>query len=377
MSKMPLLNIIDASTLVKIVATGAWTSSNAADLEQALNAACQSNYGSRSIEVAMANVTSFDSYGAWLLERFRREMMTAGNPVAISGLGENNQPLFEEMADVNLRPARKVRVEGRGNWLEVIGFNIISLGRELIAFSTMLGAIISAFARILVRPGRFRFTSAVFQFDRVGWQALPIVLLVTFIVGAIIAQQGFFHFRRFGADLYVVDMVGFLVMREIGVLLVAIMVAGRSGSSYTAELGSMKMREEIDALRAMGFDPVEVLVLPRTLVLIIAMPALTFLGSIAALFGAGLVATYYGGLNPELFIDRLREAISLDHFKVGMIKAPFIGALIGVIACTEGFQVRGSSTSLGQHTTNSVVKSIFMVIVLDGLFAVFFTLIGM
>ena len=154
---------------------------------------------------------------------------------------------------------------------------------------------------MLVRPLSFRLTSAVHHLNRVGWQAMPIMLLITFLIGCIIAQQGIFHFRKFGADAYVVDMVGILVMREIGVLIVTIMVAGRSGSSYTAELGSMKMREEIDALRTMGFDPVEVLILPRVLALVVALPILTFLGSMAALYGGGLVAWLYGGMSPEIY----------------------------------------------------------------------------
>jgi phospholipid/cholesterol/gamma-HCH transport system permease protein len=217
----------------------------------------------------------------------------------------------------------------------------------------------------------------VHHIDRVGWQAVPIILLITFLIGGIISQQGFFHFRKFGADDYVVDMIGILVLREIGVLIVAIMVAGRSGSSYTAELGSMKMREEIDALRTMGLDPVEVLILPRVAALVLALPLLTFLGSMAALYGGGLVAWLYGGMSPETFTTRLRDAISIDHFQVGMIKAPFMALAIGVVACAEGLKVKGSAESLGLQTTASVVKSIFLVIVLDGLFAMFFASIGM
>jgi phospholipid/cholesterol/gamma-HCH transport system permease protein len=167
------------------------------------------------------------------------------------------------------------------------------------------------------------------------------------------------------------------VLRELGVLIVSIMVAGRSGSAYTAELGSMKMREEIDALRMMGFDPVEVLILPRALALIIALPILAFFGSMAALFGGGLVAWLYGGMSPEIFIARLREAVSVTHFEVGMIKAPFMALVVGLVACSEGLRVKGSAESLGLQTTNSVVKSIFLVIVLDGVFAVFFASIGM
>ena len=231
-------------------------------------------------------------------------------------------------------------------------------------------------AGALLRPRSLRATSTGYHLYRVGWQAVPIVVLIRFLIGAIIAQQGIFHFRKFGADAYVVDMVGILVLREIGVL-IAIMVAGRSGSSYTAELGSMKMREEIDALRTMGLDPVEVLMLPRVLALVIALPILVFLGSLAALYGAGLVTWLYGGMSPDIFISRLQEAVSVTHFKVGIIKAPFMALVIGVVACSEGLRVKGSAESLGLQTTTSVVKSIFLVIVLDGLFAVFFASIGM
>jgi len=154
------------------------------------------------------------------------------------------------------------------------------------------------------------------------------------------------------------------------------MVAGRSGSAYTAELGSMRMREEVDALRTMGFDPTEVLILPRVLALIIAMPILAFLGAMSALYGGGLVAWVYGGVDPSAFLSRLREAISINHFIVGIIKAPFMALIIGIIACSEGAAVKGSAESLGQHTTASVVRSIFFVIVVDGIFAIFFASMG-
>jgi phospholipid/cholesterol/gamma-HCH transport system permease protein len=221
-----------------------------------------------------------------------------------------------------------------------------------------------------------RLTSVVHHLDRVCWRAVPIVLLITVLIGAIIAQQGIFHFRRFGAEVYVVDMLGILVMREIGVLIVAIMIAGRSGSAYTAELGAMKMREEIDALHTMGLDSIEVLVLPRVLALVIAMPILTFLGSMAALYGGGMVCWLYAGMSPDIFLGRLREIISIDHFEVGMSKAPFMALVIGIVASVEGLQVKGSAESLGLQTTASVVKSIFLVIVLDGIFAMFFAAIG-
>jgi phospholipid/cholesterol/gamma-HCH transport system permease protein len=269
----------------------------------------------------------------------------------------------------------------RGNpligWLESIGKAVVSAGESFLAMLNMLGALAVALVRVVAKPRSFRFTSLVHKLDNVGWRAVPIILLITFLIGCIIAQQGIFHFGKFGADIYVVDMVGVLVLREIGVLIVCIMVAGRSGSAYTAELGSMKMREEIDALRTMGFDPIEILCLPRVLALIIAVPILTFLGSLAALYGGGLVAWAYGGIDPDVYLQRLREAITLDTFKVGMIKAPFMALVVGVVACVEGMKVKGSAESLGLQTTASVVESIFLVIVMDGLFAIFFAAIGM
>jgi phospholipid/cholesterol/gamma-HCH transport system permease protein len=326
----------------------------------------------------MGGVRALDTFGAWLVERLLRDWRSRGREARIVGLPEHYLGLLENVEGANLKGPRRAAREG---WLlaslERLGRRADDLRREIVPFLDMLGALGVAVVRTLANPRSLRLTSLVHQLDRVGWQAVPIMLLITFLIGAIVAQQGIFHFRKFGADVYVVDMVGILVLREIGVLIVAIMVAGRSGSSYTAELGSMKMREEIDALRTMGRDPVEVLILPRVIALVIALPILTFLGSMAALYGGGLVCWLYGGMSPDIFVARLKDAISLTHFKVGMIKAPFMALVIGIVACSEGLRVQGSAESLGIQTTTSVVKSIFLVIVLDGVFAMFFASIDM
>jgi phospholipid/cholesterol/gamma-HCH transport system permease protein len=261
--------------------------------------------------------------------------------------------------------------------LDALGRSVAGIAWSLVLLAQFLGVLTRTTLGTIAHPSRLRLTSTVHHLERVGLRAVPIVLLSAFLIGAIIAQQGIFHFRSFGAEVYVVDMIGILVLREVGVLIVCIMVAGRSGSAYTAELGAMKMREEIDALRTMGFEPVEVLVLPRIVALVLAVPMLTFLGSMAALYGAGLVCWLYGGMTPDVFLARLREAIWLPTFAVGMIKAPFMALVIGLVACVEGFEVDGSAASLGARTTSSVVKSIFLVIVLDGFFAMFFAAIGM
>jgi phospholipid/cholesterol/gamma-HCH transport system permease protein len=363
---------------LELAAGGAWTAANAGALETLVDGVSADAARARSVSIDMAGVREFDTFGAWLLERLTRQWRGRGGAASIVGMPEHDQTLLKEMSGVNLEPApARARESGLVATLAAVGQGVTGFGRDLLTFANMLGAIGVAAGRVLSRPRDFRFTSAVNQLDRVCWQAVPIILLITFLIGAIIAQQGIFHFRKFGAELYAVDLVGILILREVGVLIVAIMVAGRSGSSYTAELGSMMMREEVDALRTMGFDPVEVLILPRVLVLIVALPVLTFLGSMSALYGGGLVAWLYGGMSPEIYISRLEEAITLTHFKVGMIKAPFMGLVIGVVACAEGLLVKGSAESLGLQTTASVVKSIFLVIVLDGLFAIFFASIGM
>lgn len=326
----------------------------------------------------MAGVRELDTFGAWLIERLLRSSTERGDEAQLTGAPAHFHGLLDEVRQANRRQADiRPRQDRALAYVETLGAKTMEIAGDLLAVAQMLGAIGEAAVRALFRPRTFRFTSAVHHVDRVAWQAAPIILLITFLIGCIIAQQGFFHFRKFGAEDYVVDLVGILMLREIGVLLVAIMVAGRSGSSYTAELGSMKMREEIDALRTMGLDPVEVLILPRVLALVIALPILTLLGSLAALYGGGLVAWLYGDMSPAIYVSRLQEAVSATHFQVGMIKAPFMALGIGAVACVEGLKVKGSAESLGLHTTSSVVKSIFLVIVLDGLFAVFFASIGM
>ncbi len=361
----------------ELAASGSWTAVHAASLEAAIGRAARQASGVPGISVDMNGVKAFDTYGAWLLERLIRDRSRAGLQTGVAGLREEYQGLFRDIEGTNREELGKPKQGRLTGAFQRYADGVIDAAGSMLPLLDMLGAIGAATLRVVRNPRRFRFTSAVHQLDRVGWQAAPIILLMTFLIGCIIAQQGFFHFRKFGAENYVVDMVGILISREIGVLLVTIMVAGRSGSSYTAELGSMKMREEIDALKTMGLDPVEVLILPRVLALVIALPILTFLGLMAALYGGGLVAWAYAGMSPAIFIQRLHDAVTVTHFEVGMFKAPFMALVIGAIACTEGLQVKGSAESLGEQTTKSVVKSIFLVIVLDGLFAIFFASIGM
>jgi phospholipid/cholesterol/gamma-HCH transport system permease protein len=358
-------------------AAGPWTARNAPTLEQIVLVAEKLSLAKGRVLIDVSRVSNLDTFGAWFIERLRRNFSRPGLEPRVMGLSENYSTLYDEVRKVQEpAPAPKIRITPI-IMLDRIGRAMAGVGGILVGLSAMFGAIMVATWWVIRHPRSFRLTSLVHHIEQVCWRAVPIILLITFLIGCIISQQGIFHFSKFGAGVFVVDMLGVLVLRELGVLIVAIMIAGRSGSSYTAELGSMKMREEIDALRTMGFDPIEVLILPRILALMIGLPILAFLGDIAALWGGGLVAQLYGGMQPAAFLSRLREVITIDHFIVGMVKAPFMALLIGMVACVEGLAVEGSAESLGQHTTASVVYSIFLVIVLDGVFAIFFASIGM
>ncbi|CCD98418.1 ABC transporter permease [Bradyrhizobium sp. STM 3809] len=378
MASHPGLTAEPTENALELRPSGSWVSRYVTELETLTGSANAKLGHATVVRLDLGAVSEIDTVGAWLIEKLGRRAAAGGSRVEATGVAESYGGLVEEVRQVN---RREITPAPQPNplvaKLSELGRSTLAAAQDITIFLDMLAALAFALGRTLRRPRSLRVTSLVYQMYRIGWQAIPIVVLITFLIGAIIAQQGIFHFRRFGAESYVVDMVGILVLRELGVLIVAIMVAGRSGSAYTAEIGSMKMREEIDALVTMGLDPVEVLILPRIVALVLTLPILAFIGSMAALYGGGLVAQLYGGMGPPIFIARLHEAISVTHFEVGMLKAPFMALVIGIVACSEGLRVKGSAESLGQQTTTSVVKSIFLVIVLDGLFAVFFASIGM
>ena len=310
MATAPLLTATATGDVLELRPGGSWIAANVATLERLSDAVAPQLDRSGTVKLDMAGVRELDTLGAWLLEKMSRRATSAGHRADVVGVSDNYAGLIEEVRQVNRRtpapiPARNPIVAK----ISDIGRSTIGASEDVTAFLQMLGSLCIAILGVLRQPRSLRLTSLIYQFYRVCWQAIPIVVLITFLIGAIIAQQGIFHFRKFGADSYVVDMVGILVLRELGVLIVAIMVAGRSGSAYTAELGSMKMREEIDALSTMGLDPVEVLMLPRIIALICALPILTFIGSMAALYGGGLVAWFYGGWSRHLHCTAARGRV--------------------------------------------------------------------
>jgi len=374
LAQEPQMRIERAGNKVTALLAGPWTAEHARAVES-LTAEIAGQADRHHLIIDLAGVQRLDTLGAWVLDRTRHELGEKGLASDFVNATQEQHILLNEVAYRGFQDQQKSKPSRLVDFLVDVGQTVAGAGNDLVRGVAFLGELVSAFIRVVVHPRRFRGTALVNQLEQIAYRGVPIIVLISFLVGAIVAQQGIFQLVRFGATPFVVDLIGILVMRELGVLLTSIMVAGRSGSAFTAEIGSMKMREEIDALRVMGLDPIEVLILPRILALIIGLPLLTFLASIAALLGGGITAWIYGDISPDVFLTRLRAAIGFNTFMVGLIKAPFMAMVIGIIATLEGLAVAGSAESLGRHVTSSVVKAIFMVIVLDGLFAMFFAAI--
>ncbi|MDI3262627.1 MAG: ABC transporter permease [Fulvimonas sp.] len=260
-------------------------------------------------------------------------------------------------------------------WLALlaqIGRTMEAVWHQLWLLLGFLGLTLETWARTLPHPRRWRITPLAAHIEQTGMDAIPIVALLTFMVGAVVAFLGATVLKDFGATLYTVDLVTFSFLREFGVLLAAILLAGRTASSFTAQIGSMKANEEIDAIRALGLDPMELLVLPRVLALLVALPMLTFIGMLTGILGGMLVCALSLDIPPSMFLDLFKQDVSVRHFILGLVKAPVFAVVIAVIGCLEGFKVGGSAQSVGEHTTSSVVQSIFLVILLDALAALFY-----
>ncbi|MEM8786338.1 MAG: ABC transporter permease [Pseudomonadota bacterium] len=260
--------------------------------------------------------------------------------------------------------------------LERFGRGAIGFQKEVVNLVAFFGELLTVFVKTIIRGKGIRVVSFVHHLEHTGLYAVPIVCLVTFLIGAVLAFLGADILRQFGAEIFVTELIAFSFLREFGVLLTAVMVAGRSGSAFTAQIGAMKSQEEVDAIRALGLDPIELLVLPRVLALIVAMPLLTFIANIMGLFGGGLVSWFMLDISPGLYLDRITETIGLKHFRAGMVKAPVFAVLIALIGCYQGMQVRATAQSIGERTTSAVVQAIFVVIIVDALFAMLFIQIG-
>ncbi len=327
--------------------------------------------------VDLERVDRMDTAGAWFVLDLAGRMAGPGQEPPISGASARQSVLLETVranmpAGEDLRERRVTLVDRIAH----VGRATHGAWRIAVEMTGFLGQVIAAIAGLAVRPRRLRLTSLVHHMQEVGWNAIPIVALMAFLIGVVLAFQGSSQLRQFGAEVFVVDLIAIAVLRELGILLTAIIVAGRSGSAFTAAIGSMKMREEVDAMRTLGLDPVQILVVPRVLALILTLPLLGFIADVAGLVGGAVMSWIELGVSPVVFQSRLVANIDLWQFAVGIIKAPFFALIIGVIGCYEGLKVGGDAESLGRLTSTSVVVAIFMVIVVDALFSVFFALVG-
>jgi phospholipid/cholesterol/gamma-HCH transport system permease protein len=375
---MPRIALSEDGDTLHCAFSGIWTTRTVAHVDAEMRK-IEKRGGFATLALDLSRIEKLDTAGAWLIDRLQSANKARGVNVAMQGESEIAAILLGAVGDAaarsdEARPERAPNIAIRA--LEAVGRSVYDMRDDFLAAMNILGATIRG-AQMKLGRGHAVNPAAIFnQIDRMGVGAIPVVLLMSAIVGAIVAQQGAYQLSYFGADIFVVDLVGVLVLREMGVLLTAIMIAGRSGSAITAEIGSMKMREEVDALKVIGLNPIGVLVFPRLVALVIALPCLTIMANFASLGGGMLAAWLYSDIPPAAFIDRLRVAIDLSTIFAGLIKAPFMAMIIGTIASVEGMKVGGSAESLGQHVTASVVKSIFVVIVLDGLFAIFYAAIN-
>jgi phospholipid/cholesterol/gamma-HCH transport system permease protein len=345
---------------------GALTITRAASLQREIDAETDP------LTFDLSGVERMDTVGAWLVYRAVRD-----RGAKVTGASPQTTSLLDQVAEFD-KPAQ-VRPDERGGFIRALtelGEWISETGKTLVGLLGFFGATLIGFANLVSHPKRFRFNAVVQRFDVVGVRALGIIGLMSFLIGIVIAQQGAVQLQQFGAEIYTINLIGRITVRELGTLMTAIMVAGRSGSAFAAQLGTMKITEEIDAMRTIGVSPVEALVIPRILSAVIMMPLLSFWSMLLSLIGGGIFVWLSLGIPPLTYIQRLQEVIPLTDLWIGLIKAPVFGFIIALAGCFQGMLVKGDSEEVGYRTTNAVVQSIFLVIVLDAVFAVFFSSIG-
>ena len=324
------------------------------------------------LTIDLSGVERMDTVGAWLVYRAVRD-----RGAKVAGATPESQSLLDQVAEFD-RPVQ-VHPDEKSSVTRVVaelGEWIAETGRTLVGLLGFFGATLVAMANLVSRPKRFRWNAVIQRFDVVGVRALGIIGLMSFLIGVVIGQQGAVQLQQFGAEVYTINLIGRITVRELGTLMTAIMVAGRSGSAFAAQLGTMKITEEIDAMRTIGVSPVEALVIPRLIAAVIMMPLLAFWAMLMSLLGGGIFVWLSLGIPPLTYIQRLQEVIPLTDLWVGLIKAPVFGFIIALAGCFQGMLVESNSEEVGLRTTTAVVQSIFLVIVLDAVFAVFFSSVG-
>jgi phospholipid/cholesterol/gamma-HCH transport system permease protein len=357
-------------------AGGEWLVVCAADLDQRLHNLDLPQ--GRHVTVDLAGVDRLDSTGAWLLLRTEHELAARGNDVELANLPPRFAPLLDQVRSRGITEPLPHPVPPHHTFVGFvarIGQITITLARRLYHILGFTGLVTITILRMLREPRRIRLTATLVQMEIVGLDALPIIGLLSFLIGVVMAYQGADQLRRFGAEIYTVNLLGISILRELGVLLAAIIIAGRSGSAFTAQIGTMQVNEEIDALRTLGLDPIEVLVLPRLFGLGLTLPLVVFFADFMGMLGGALMSWLVLDINFPSFLTQLHSAVSFSTLAVGVVKAPFFASIIALIGCYEGLNVTRSAESVGRLTTQSVVESIFLVIVTDAAFSIVFSVL--
>ena len=371
----PRFSLSEVDGHLQLTALGNWTLKTIADVDQRLKLELE-NYNQQAVSYDFDGVGEMDTAGAYVLSRAIKCKTGKCFDWSIRADNKGQNMLIQAAAD-----ARMGQLPEQGRmWYDVlvrIGKATHRFWNELYDTLAFLGKFFIVLTRLLLKPGKIRWKSVVAMVEEVGINAAPIVMVLSFFIGAVIAYMGANLLASFGAQIFMVELVGFSVLREFAVLITAIMLAGRSDSAFTAQIGAMRMRQEIDAMTVIGLETFETLVVPRALACLISAPILTFLAMLSGLFGGMLVA-WFGptDVSPILFVGRLQDSVPIQHFWVGMIKAPFFALIIAVVGCRQGLAVTGSVDSLGSRTTTSVVQAIFAVITIDAMFAMLFLQLG-
>jgi phospholipid/cholesterol/gamma-HCH transport system permease protein len=367
------LDITLADDRLTVALRGRWTIDAAAALDADIDRAALGT--ARQTRIDLSGLAAIDSAGAMLLVRLRDRLAATGEVETVGARPDHSALIDRVAASAGVSPPAPVPHQAFIALLTRVGRATCLLADEAVDLLNFLGLAVVSIVRGMANPARIRFVSFISHMERVGLDAMPIVGLLSFLIGVVVAYQGADQLRQFGAEIFTVNLLGISIMREMGIILTAVVVAGRSGSAFAAQIGTMQVNQEVDAMRTLGLDPVEILVLPRTLALVLAMPLLGVYADIMGLAGGAVMSIAVLDISLAQYFERLRDAIGIWTFWVGIIKAPVFGFLIALTGCREGLKVGGSAESVGLHTTRAVVISIFLVIVTDAIFSILFSII--
>ena len=357
----------------ELVLSGAWTAHGIGTLEQELDALPAS--AAPDFLIDGGKIESLDTVGVWVLHRFCRRLGDAGAKPQLRGWRPEHAKLMDLVARTpDSPPAPAAPAPALP---ERVGRYVVQAGELALALLSFVGESAHALARSVAQPARLRWRPILHNIRTAGFDALPIVGALSFLIGVVVAYQSANRLRTFGANIFIADVVGLSVLREFAPLMTAIIVAGRSGSAYTAQIGTMSVTEEIDAMRTIGIAPLDMLMLPKLLALVIVMPLLTVYADMLGLFGGMVMASAKLGVGFDDFLDRLVDAVSVTDYLIGIGKAPVFAAIIAVVGCFQGFRTRGGADAVGRQTTRSVVQAIFLVIVADAMFSILFSILDL